>query len=124
MISPTRLSSRALTIMTACGGEPTRGARINPTPRTRAALEAWHVGWYLVHARDAMVYLHHPRPRDVASMRWRYRAYAGKRENAKYCIEFAARHLAAAERIYAGLAVCASFAAELRADAALVGECV
>lgn len=103
LISPRRLFVRATTIMNACGGEPTQADLVNPSPRTQAARNAWYVIWYLVHARDALVYLHHPRPIGVASMRWRYRAHAGKRDAAKFCIATAGKHLVEAERIYASV---------------------
>lgn len=73
------------------------------TSRTTVAWDAYRCGWFLAAARDELAFLHDCRSRDVAGLKWHYRAYLARRSRARHCIRLAARHLAQAEEGFAVL---------------------
>jgi hypothetical protein len=103
MITAARLERRAIEIMNACGGEPSRAQLAHPTPTVRAAREAYHVGWYLMFARTHLSFLSSRHGAGVESLKWCYVAYRSNRISARRCIHLAAEHLVKAEKLFAEL---------------------
>ena len=104
LIAPRRLEQRATVILRACGGNPTREALGQMSPRTQTAWDAYHVGWYLMHARDDLHFLRRGYGgAGVDSLKWRYRAYLSKKASARRCIRLAGKCLAQAEAGFAAL---------------------
>lgn len=103
LTSPYRLTARASAIMNACGGMPDRITLANPTPVTEVAWLAYHVGWHLMFARQALGFFSTRGTRSVGGMRWAYMAYRRDRERARNHVRLAGDFLARAEKGYARL---------------------
>jgi hypothetical protein len=103
LTSPYRLTVRASTIMNACGGIPDRITLANPTPATEVAWLAYHVGWHLMFARQALGFFSARGTRSVGGLRWAYIAYRKDRERARNHVRLAGEFLARAEIGYAAL---------------------
>lgn len=103
VISPYRLTARASVIMEACGGIPDRTTLDNPTPEVEVAWLAYHVGWHLMFARQAMDFFSARGTQSVDGMRWAYMAYRRDRERARGHVRLAGAFLARAEVAYAAL---------------------
>lgn len=101
MITPHCLQTRSVTLRDACGGRPDRS--VPETAQTAVAWDADQAIWYLVHARDAMRWLHDYRSRGADSLAHGYRTYHRKRRLARVCLTFALDRLAKAEAGYANL---------------------
>lgn len=91
------LGARASVILHQCGGAPGIEDLQRAEPRTGVAWDAYHVSWYLTHARDEMRWLHQYRSRPVDSLAHGYRTFREAKQRARLFVEIAFMRLHLAE---------------------------